>query len=349
MTLKVIDISDFQTVEIAGSTDADAVIVKATQGVSYVSPKANAQYQLAKSKGKLLGFYHYAGGGNATAEADYFYAKTKNYFKEAIPVLDWEQGQNAAWGNGAWALTFINRIKALTGVTPLIYTGSDGVTQTGKYLANVSGLWFAGYPDLRSSWNAPNFPYSTGAWKSLTGWQFTDSNGTLDRSIFYLDAKAWNKIANPGGAGATKPVAPTKPASPASFVDTLGDKWIYAKGTLQIKVNTNLRWGARVNSALITTLPAGSKVTYDAYSDHGGYRWVRQPRASGYAYLATGPVGDTLAYVKSGAAHTYYSVVSGDSLWAIAQQYGTTVDKLCSLNGISQNHVIHPNDKLIVN
>ena len=216
MSLKAIDISNYQSVAIAGSTDADIVIVKVSEGTGYVSPKADQQYQLAKSKGKLLGFYHYAAGGNATAEANYFYNNAKNYFHEAVPILDWEQGTNAAWGNGAWAKTFIDRIKALSGVTPLLYTGSDGVAQTGKYLANDAGLWFAGYPDLRDSWNAPDFMYSTGAWNNLTGWQYTDSNGKLDRSIFYLDKAAWQRIANPSGN--SKPVTPSKSATKPKIV-----------------------------------------------------------------------------------------------------------------------------------
>ena len=35
---------------------------------------------------------------------------------------------------------------------------------------------------------------SSGAFACLTGWQFT--GGDMDRSIFYLDANAWNKIAS---------------------------------------------------------------------------------------------------------------------------------------------------------
>ncbi|MCI7591212.1 MAG: glycoside hydrolase family 25, partial [Lactobacillus johnsonii] len=32
-------------------------------------------------------------------------------------------------------------------------------------------------------------------------------------------------------------------------------------------------------------LPAGTEVKYDAYSRHGGYVWIRQPRSNGYGYL----------------------------------------------------------------
>ena len=36
---------------------------------------------------------------------------------------------------------------------------------------------------------------------------------------------------------------------------------------------------------LITPLPAGSDIKYDAYSRHDGFVWLRQPRQSGYGYL----------------------------------------------------------------
>lgn len=44
----------------------------------------------------------------------------------------------------------------------------------------------------------------------------------------------------------------------------------------------------------------------------------------------------------------YYTVVSGDSLWGIANRFGLTVNELCELNNITINTTIHPGDQLIV-
>jgi LysM repeat protein len=44
----------------------------------------------------------------------------------------------------------------------------------------------------------------------------------------------------------------------------------------------------------------------------------------------------------------YHQVRRGDSLYRIAQQYGTSVDELCRLNNMTRNQVIHPGQKLLV-
>jgi uncharacterized membrane protein len=44
----------------------------------------------------------------------------------------------------------------------------------------------------------------------------------------------------------------------------------------------------------------------------------------------------------------YHVVKAGDTLYWIAQHYGTSVEKLCRLNKISSDQVIHPGQKLLV-
>ena len=44
----------------------------------------------------------------------------------------------------------------------------------------------------------------------------------------------------------------------------------------------------------------------------------------------------------------YYNVKKGDSIYRVAEQYGMSVDELCSLNRMNQNQVIHPGQKLLV-
>lgn len=69
--------------------------------------------------------------------------------------------------------------------------------------------------------------------------------------------------------------------------DTLGDTWHNESGTFTSNTWLHLRWGARVTSAPIGVLPPGSVIKYDAYSRHGDFVWLRQPRGNGqYGYVA---------------------------------------------------------------
>jgi membrane-bound lytic murein transglycosylase D len=45
---------------------------------------------------------------------------------------------------------------------------------------------------------------------------------------------------------------------------------------------------------------------------------------------------------------TMHVVAAGDSLWSLAQRYGTTVRKLCRWNGLSAHKMLRPGQKLIV-
>ena len=49
------------------------------------------------------------------------------------------------------------------------------------------------------------------------------------------------------------------------------------------------------------------------------------------------------------AARRYYTVRSGDTLSGIAVKYGTTVTRICQLNGINRNAVLKIGKKLRVN
>ena len=49
-----------------------------------------------------------------------------------------------------------------------------------------------------------------------------------------------------------------------------------------------------------------------------------------------------------GSGGTWYRVRQGDTLEKIARRNGTTVKRLCQLNGIKQNKILHPGDKLKV-
>ena len=194
MAIYTVDVYSGSSDNIIRDSHAQGVIVKATQGTSYVNPRCNHQWDLAGQLGKLRGLYHYAGGGNPESEAQYFINNIKNYVGQGILILDWESYQNSSWGDASWSLRFVTEVHRLTGVWPLIYVQESALWQVAN-CASKCGVWVAKYASMNwNSWTLPDMSVSSGAFACLTGWQFT--GGDMDRSIFYLDANAWNKIAS---------------------------------------------------------------------------------------------------------------------------------------------------------
>lgn len=208
MALNGIDISSWQAGIDTAKVPCDFVIIKATQGISYVNPDCDRAYQQAKALGKLLGVYHYASGGGAAAEAEYFLKNIEGYLKEAILVLDWEEQENAAWSQGVtYAKAFLDYIKSKTGIAPLIYMSKSVCRQYNwANVATEYGLWAAQYPNDNLTGYQSN-PWTDGAgwgaWGSPAIYQYTSSgslsgwNGKLDLNIAYMDHAAWKQYADP--------------------------------------------------------------------------------------------------------------------------------------------------------
>lgn len=297
MAIKVVDVYSGSPRSYATDPNAQGVIVKTTQGTGYVNPYCDTDYQAAKNAGKLLGVYHYAGGGDPVAEADYFLKNIQGYVGEAVLGLDWESGQNASWGNTNWCRQFVDRVHEKTGVYPIIYVQFSAVWQVAN-CANDCALWGAGYPTYANSWTIPPFlsSYKFSPWQVLTGWQFTGN--TMDRSIFYLDANGWKALAK---ANTSNPAPANQPAvdnnakktttvstsTGLTWKDSLGVVWHGENGKFTANTDLHLRWGATPRSSVIAVLHNGDVIKYDAWARTNGFVYLRQPRANGqYGYVA---------------------------------------------------------------
>jgi len=174
--------------------------VKATEGSSYTSPVFTAQINTAIGRGKLVGAYHFASGGNATAEADHFLSVVGPYVGRAVLVLDMEA--NALKRGAGWAKQFLDRVFARVHVTPVIY-GSTGNICTAAYAGVAASypLWAAAYPSPAPTGFGVHTPARTSPWPFATLYQYTSSGrlpgygGALDLNIFYGDASAWLTMA----------------------------------------------------------------------------------------------------------------------------------------------------------
>lgn len=252
----------------ATQSGVDVIMVKATQGTGYVNPKCDTDYQAAKKKDKLLGIYHYCSGGNAKAEAQYFYKNTKNYIGEAVPAVDWESYQNSSWGNKNYVRTFVDEFHKLSSVWPLIYVQESAINQVAN-CAKDCGLWVAKYPSMDwKNWKIPNMTVRTSPWPTYTIWQFTGDN--MDRNVVNTTKDGWKKLAK----GSSKPAAKKK------------STWVKKSGEFILGEALKIHESPHIDSPAIAKLPKGSVVKYDATLQGPLRLWLRQPRKNGkYGYI----------------------------------------------------------------
>lgn len=278
-TLKVIDISSNNGDVKQGKIDYDAVIIKATEGKTYINPYCDSEFQEAYKLKKKLGVYHFARNTNNSAEdeANFFIKQTKGYIGKAIPVLDWEDKDTS---DVSWALKWLQLVEKAYGCKPMIYMSESVVNRYNwSKVANGNyGLWCAKYRDyiadydwnMASAGSAPSVKY----WKTIALWQWTSvgrldgHSGNLDCSIFYGDEAAWDKYVGKGGSGQTGNSSSSKPSgSGGTSVKTTNYK---------VKISTrsgvNMRSSAKVTATnKVYAIPNGETVTITKQSGDWGY------------------------------------------------------------------------------
>lgn len=312
--LRVVDVASHQAGIVTGSLDCDAVICKATEGTGYVNPYCDEHYQSAKAAGKLLGVYHYASGGNATAEADFFLDNIQGYIGEAMLVLDWESGENAQWGNTNWCKEFCDRVYARTGINPVVYVQNSAVDQVANLTDN--GLWIAQYADnnpmgwVESPWNTIAVNHIMHQYTStgrIYGW-----SGNLDLSLFYGDANAWRAYA--GATGQPIPTPQVQVQEYAQPVQSSDTTYIVQSGdtlsAIAARFGTTYQHLAAINDiSNPDIIHVGQEICIDR----------------------TAPTSDE-----------YYTIQPGDTLSGIGARYGVSWQWLAEINGIDAPDLIHP-------
>lgn len=180
--VRAIDISQWQ-----GNIDWNAVnvpiaIIKMSGGDAglYTDSKANQNYYGAKAAGKLIGGYHFAGGGDPVNEADFFIAAMSPLEENDVLVLDWEIEHRDPVG---WCTAFVNRVHDRTGVWPLFYTNGSRLNQYDwSPVRNNCGTWVAWYGQDPEG----NLPISG----NYVMHQYT-SNGSVPGIAGRVDLDAW--------------------------------------------------------------------------------------------------------------------------------------------------------------
>lgn len=210
MALNGIDIASYQkTLVPSQMITTDFIIIKATQGNSYLNPTFVTQYNQAKAAGKLVGIYHYINGVGANAEADYFIkaVKSVNGIGTAILAVDEQSNQNSKFGNASYVKQIMDRIYSVTGVKPFLYISHSVAKNYPAIQAAGYPLWGAQYANNNQT-NYQSSPWEDG--KTWGNWgsrplirQYSSSgrisgySANLDLDIFYGTKEDWKKWATP--------------------------------------------------------------------------------------------------------------------------------------------------------
>nr|DAH96716.1 MAG TPA: LysA like endolysin [Caudoviricetes sp.] len=194
MAMQGIDCASYQAGIDPSVVPCDFVIVKSTQGTTYVNPDFQRLAEATLAAGKALGIYHYASGGNATDEANHMLDVAGGYIGRAIFCLDWEGIQNSAFGSGrdsAWIDEFCSVIENRVGSECLVY-----LSKSVMGCASGHKLWVAQYANMNRTGYQDN-PWNEGAYDCairqytsmgrLDGW-----GGDLDLNKAYMSREEWD-------------------------------------------------------------------------------------------------------------------------------------------------------------
>ncbi|PGG95848.1 hypothetical protein GX51_08103 [Blastomyces parvus] len=199
------DISHWQTsVDFAGAYKSGArfVIIKATEGTSYIDPSFNSHYAGATDAGFIRGGYHFAHPDSASGaeQALYFLAHGGGWSNDGITLpgmLDIESNPDGdqCYGLSAssmvsWIQDFVDTYKGKAGRYPMIYTSpSWWQTCTGDSNAFASTC-----PLVMARW-AESPGTAPGGW-THTIWQYTDKyEFGGDGDLFNGDEQGLKKLA----------------------------------------------------------------------------------------------------------------------------------------------------------
>lgn len=359
--LNGIDVSSYQPSDITARVAADFAIVKTTQGTSYVNPKANAQIANAQATGKEIGIYHYAGGGNPESEADYFINNSANYIRKAVLVLDWESNQNASWGNTDWATRFVNRVKARTGVIPMVYVQASAVWQVQGARNAGAGLWVAQYASMSPTGYQSN-PWKYGAYSEAMR-QYTSNgvlpgySGRLDLNIFAGDRTAWRKYANPSGSTATVPTPAPTPKPSGIDYNNLATRTLRGEfGNLpQRRTNLDTAYGSGTYDKVQAIINSRYNVSGSTNQNGGNYSGISHrvqrgetissiaARYGKYPLSAWKVPSGNINRIYVGQVVTYgggsYSTSSNSSSRRVTVRSGDTLSKIASRLGVSYTQI----------
>jgi LysM repeat protein len=310
-----IDVSNYQAISDAYAVRDNGISFawcKATEGLGYVDPTFAGKVAQLRAAGVTVGAYHFARGGDAVAQAQYFRGVAESAgcldVGALMPMLDME-ASDVEGDADAFVQAFYDGL----GVSPMdVYANLD---------------WYQRVLDP-SAWGDRDILGHVAIWNGdpgNPGWSYSGlavhqhtSNGTVPGIPGEVDRNA--TVGNFTLADITIGHVSPPAAQPvtSSAPDNSGDTWTVQPGDTLSRIAS--AWGVTVAS-----IAAGNGIPNPDLITVG--QVIHKP---GTGSAAPAPVGgDT------------YTVRAGDTLSGIAAAHGTDVPTLAALNGFSNPNLIY--------
>lgn len=299
---------DFEQVADSG---IQIVYIRSSLGGDYIDPKFKENYRKASAAGLSIGFYHYVTArsiSQAQYQAQFFVNTIQGKDFDCRLAMDFEDLQYLTDTEiNAIGLAFIQTVEQLSGRKAVVYSDSYNAGYSFSGAVTNYPLWVAEY--------GVSSPSDTSNWSFWVGWQYSDT-GSIPGISTPVDLDYFTDGIFLNNSGPVTNVPP--PQNPStSYVD------------YEVKPGDTLWNIAHLYHTSITAI-----ANENALSD---------PNLIYPGQIFRIPIRD-----DTPAAQTYltYTVKPGDTLWAIANQYHTSIAVLVSLNQIQNESLIYPGQKL---
>lgn len=148
--------------------------IKASEGENYIDPMFAANRTGAAAAGMKWGPYHFLrlySAESAKTQADHFWARIKNTGFSVTPAVDVEthDGQQSAVVMRAIVRAFVDEFKAVSGITPVLYTYTSYANDILKDQFTDCPLWLADYRGYAG----------TVSWPSYAAWQYSEKGSVV--------------------------------------------------------------------------------------------------------------------------------------------------------------------------
>ena len=349
---------DFEQVKNSG---IEVVYIRAGYGFSVTDPKFEENYTNATKTGLKCGAYYFVTARNteqAYLQATRFAELISGKTFAARPAMDFEEfGNLGKNGINIVGLAFMQKLRELTGIVPILYTDAYNASETWDWNFAQFPLWVADY-DAEEPYVTSNI------WQSYAGFQYSD-RGEIPGIYGNVDLDRFTSSVFLNGANE---VTPTKSPDAIRYTVKRGDTlWGIAKKfgvTVSAVANANnIRNPNLIYVGEVFIIPHMTSTESSGYTLYtvrrGDTLWgiSRKFGTSINSIVAlNGIKNPNLIYAgevfKIPSARSeqavIYTIKRGDTLWGISRKFGTTVENLVKLNSVKNPNLIYVGEKLII-